>query len=69
MRIALKGRREAGVDGLDVALPRLEDRDAVEVLARKDLERSILAREPLRIVTSLLPGSFGVDPARVKLAA
>ena len=27
------------------------------------------AGEPLRIVTSLLPGSFGVDPARVKLAA
>ncbi|MGB4344691.1 MAG: HD-GYP domain-containing protein [Moraxellaceae bacterium] len=25
--------------------------------------------EPLRIVTSLLPGSFGVDPARVQLAA
>ncbi len=25
--------------------------------------------EPLRIVTSLLPGTFGVDPARVQLAA
>lgn len=27
------------------------------------------AGEPLRIITSLLPGSFGVDPARVQLAA
>ncbi|MFN3586187.1 MAG: HD-GYP domain-containing protein [Moraxellaceae bacterium] len=27
------------------------------------------AGEPLRIVTSLLPGAFGVDPARVQLAA
>jgi HD-GYP domain-containing protein (c-di-GMP phosphodiesterase class II) len=27
------------------------------------------AGEPLRIVTSLLPGSFGVDPAKVQLAA
>lgn len=27
------------------------------------------AGEPLRIVTSLLPGTFGVDPAKVQLAA
>lgn len=27
------------------------------------------AGEPLRIITSLLPGAFGVDPARVQLAA
>lgn len=27
------------------------------------------AGEPLRIITSLLPGSFGVDPAKVQLAA
>lgn len=27
------------------------------------------AGEPLRIITSLLPGTFGVDPARVQLAA
>lgn len=27
------------------------------------------AGEPLRVITSLLPGSFGVDPAKVQLAA
>lgn len=27
------------------------------------------AGEPLRIITSLLPGSFGIDPAKVQLAA
>ena len=50
MRETLQRSGKPGIDGLDIALLRLNDHDAIKGLAREHVERRILARKAVGVV-------------------